>query len=175
MKTTMCLCSILFLAAAVVSQNASSVTAKGAKDEVRQRAGAAGTQDSKGKQPDGPGRLASPPCAIGEHAGPEFGCPWKKAKEEGRLWKRHEEGKGRQLRYHRFLVLKAFAGMMFLGLIAYAAVNVLLTILVSIDMARLGRFNGLWIPILLLVGIPGTALYALFRIGDIMRNAQTRG
>jgi hypothetical protein len=44
--------------------------------------------------------------------------------------------------------------------------NILLTILVSLDMAGRKQFNGLWIPILLIVGIPGTALYALFRIGD---------
>jgi hypothetical protein len=33
-------------------------------------------------------------------------------------------------------------------------------------MARNGRFNGLWIPVLLIAGIPGAVIYALFRIGD---------
>ena len=58
---------------------------------------------------------------------------------------------------------------LFLGfLLAMVLVNILLTVLVSMDMAALGRFNALWIPVLLLCGIPGTALYALFRIGDQM-------
>ena len=47
-------------------------------------------------------------------------------------------------------------------------INILLTILVWLDMARRRQFSGLWIPILLLMGIPGTALYALFRIGDMI-------
>ena len=54
-------------------------------------------------------------------------------------------------------------------------INILLTILVSIDMAGLGRFNGLWIPVVLVVGIPGTAIYALFRIGDFVRAASISG
>lgn len=56
-------------------------------------------------------------------------------------------------------------------LMTMALVNILLTILVCMDMAQLGRFNALWIPILLVFGIPGTALYALFRIGDSIRAA----
>jgi hypothetical protein len=56
--------------------------------------------------------------------------------------------------------------LLFLGFILYAALNILLTIIVSLDMARNGRFNGLWIPILLIAGIPGSVIYALFRIGD---------
>jgi hypothetical protein len=49
----------------------------------------------------------------------------------------------------------------------FFVINVLLTIIVWMDMARRSRFVGLWIPVLLIAGIPGTALYALFRIGDI--------
>ncbi len=56
--------------------------------------------------------------------------------------------------------------LLFLGLMLYAVLNILLTIIVSLDMARNNRFNGLWIPVLLLAGIPGSAIYALFRIGD---------
>lgn len=51
-------------------------------------------------------------------------------------------------------------------LFVWLTVNILFTVLVWRDMMRRGQFNGLWIPVLLLVGIPGTALYALFRIGD---------
>jgi hypothetical protein len=52
-----------------------------------------------------------------------------------------------------------------------ALVNILLTILVCMDMAKLGTFTPMWIPIILLFGIPGTALYALFRIGDMIKAA----
>jgi len=71
--------------------------------------------------------------------------------------------------FRRLMLLPFF----FLGfmLLTIAIVNILLTILVCIDMSQLGRFNGLWIPILLLFGIPGTAIYALFRIGDAIRAA----
>ena len=44
-------------------------------------------------------------------------------------------------------------------------------LLMAIDMTNAKRFNGLWIPVLLLMGIPGTALYALFRIGDNIKAA----
>ncbi len=56
--------------------------------------------------------------------------------------------------------------LMVLVLLFCAVVNILLTILVILDMTKTKRFNGLWIPLTLLIGIPGTALYALFRIGD---------
>ena len=62
-------------------------------------------------------------------------------------------------------------GVFVFFLLAMALVNILLTILVCMDMARLGCFNALWIPILLLCGIGGTALYALFRIGDQIKAA----
>ena len=71
--------------------------------------------------------------------------------------------------FRRLMLLPFF----FLGcmLLAMFIVNILLTILVCIDMSQLGRFNGLWIPILLLFGIPGTGIYALFRIGDNVKAA----
>jgi hypothetical protein len=175
MRASTCLWNVLLLTTAAFAQNTPSVAAKGDENEVRQRAVVAGKQDLKAKQADGPGRLASPPCAFKEHTGPGLGVPCDRMNDKGREWKRCEDGKARQLYHYRFVLLKAFAGMLLLGLTAYATVNVLLTILVSIDMARSGRFNGLWIPILLLVGMPGTVMYALFRIGDIMRSAQTRG
>jgi hypothetical protein len=56
-----------------------------------------------------------------------------------------------------------------LGLLVFfvlGIINILLTIIVSLDMSRLGRFNGLWIPVILMAGIPGSVIYALFRIGD---------
>jgi hypothetical protein len=65
--------------------------------------------------------------------------------------------------FHRGLFLVFF--------LVFVLVNILLTILVCMDMAALGRFNALWVPVLLLCGIAGTALYALFRIGDQIRAA----
>ena len=64
--------------------------------------------------------------------------------------------------------------MGFIFCTAMLIINILLTILVSLDMAKLNRFNGLWIPILLIAGIPATALYALFRIGDIVLHNQAK-
>ncbi|MGA3052361.1 MAG: hypothetical protein ABSE00_10655 [Chitinispirillaceae bacterium] len=56
-------------------------------------------------------------------------------------------------------------------LMIIALLNILLTILVCADMAKLGAFKAIWIPIILLFGIPGTGLYALFRIGDMIKAA----
>ncbi len=58
-------------------------------------------------------------------------------------------------------------------LLLIAGVNILLTIIVCLDMVKMSAFNAIWIPITLIVGIPGTMLYALFRIGD-MANAGER-
>jgi hypothetical protein len=63
-----------------------------------------------------------------------------------------------------FCMFPIFCAIMFLSVMGI--INILLTIIVSLDMVRNKRFNGLWVPVLLLAGIPGTALYALFRIGD---------
>jgi hypothetical protein len=68
------------------------------------------------------------------------------------------------MQQHRhFITHRFFFKILFL---VFAIVNLLLTILISLDMARLGRFNGLWIPIILLMGVPGSIIYALFRLGD---------
>jgi hypothetical protein len=67
---------------------------------------------------------------------------------------------------------KTFFGMLFC--VIFLLVNILLTVLVSMDMARNKRFNGLWIPVLLIAGIPGTAIYALFRIGDIVAAGEAK-
>jgi hypothetical protein len=57
-------------------------------------------------------------------------------------------------------------GILFLGILLWGIINILLTVIVSLDMTKNGRFNGLWIPVLLIAGIPGSIIYALFRIGD---------
>jgi len=58
--------------------------------------------------------------------------------------------------------------ILFLGILLWSIINILLTIIISLDMTKNGRFNGLWIPVLLIAGIPGSIIYALFRIGDKM-------
>ena len=62
-----------------------------------------------------------------------------------------------------------FFHLLFLGLLVMGTVNILLTIIVSMDMVRTARFNGIWVPVILLAGIPGSVIYALFRIGDAIR------
>lgn len=66
----------------------------------------------------------------------------------------------------RFCPPRVFCGIIFLGILFWGIINILLTIIVSLDMTKSGRFNGLWIPLLLIAGIPGSIIYALFRIGD---------
>lgn len=68
-----------------------------------------------------------------------------------------------QCRMCRHFRMHGFFKLLFLGMFI---LNILLTIIVSLDMVRVGRFNGLWIPVVLLAGIPGSIIYALFRIGD---------
>jgi hypothetical protein len=58
------------------------------------------------------------------------------------------------------------------AILAFLLLNILLTVLVSLDMAKRAKFNGLWIPILLVAGMPGSAVYALFRLGDIVAEAK---
>jgi p-aminobenzoyl-glutamate transporter AbgT len=67
------------------------------------------------------------------------------------------------MHHHHVCCGHAFFKLLLLGFIL---INILLTIIVSLDMARIGRFNGLWIPVVLLAGIPASMIYALFRIGD---------
>jgi hypothetical protein len=63
----------------------------------------------------------------------------------------------------RHFPMHGFFKLLFLGMFI---LNILLTIIVSLDMTRDGRFNGLWIPVVLIAGIPGSIIYALFRLGD---------
>jgi hypothetical protein len=65
-----------------------------------------------------------------------------------------------------FLALPFCCGILFLGILLWGIINILLTVIISIDMTKNGSFNGLWIPILLIAGIPGSIIYALFRLGD---------
>ncbi len=71
---------------------------------------------------------------------------------------------------HRHTIKKALAIVCMIMLLC-AIINILLTILVILDMTKTGRFNGLWVPLLLIIGVPATALYAMFRIGDSIRFA----
>jgi hypothetical protein len=79
------------------------------------------------------------------------GCPFAMERENQYMWGHHC--------MHHCVCLR-------LLLLGFILINILLTIIVSLDMARGGRFNGLWIPVVLLAGIPASIIYALFRIGD---------
>jgi hypothetical protein len=75
--------------------------------------------------------------------------------------------------------MHGFAGrhvhrLMFLGLLIMGILNILLTIIVAMDMSRIGKFNGIWIAVTLLCGIPGTAIYAMFRIGDAIERVKQK-
>jgi hypothetical protein len=70
-------------------------------------------------------------------------------------------------RFAMFLAAKMVFGLLFLGMMLILAVNILLTILVGLDMKKRGTFNGLWIPLLLIAGIPVSIVYAIFRMGDM--------
>jgi|WetSurMetagenome_2_1015567.scaffolds.fasta_scaffold00072_13 hypothetical protein len=70
---------------------------------------------------------------------------------------------------HAFFLAKKLVHAAFLALLL---VNILLTILVGLDMAKRARFNGLWIAIVLIGGLPASAVYALFRIGDGIAEAK---
>jgi hypothetical protein len=69
----------------------------------------------------------------------------------------------------KFFLFKMCFGMMFIGMMGFVTVNILLTILVSMDMKQRGFFNGLWVPLLLIAGIPVSIIYGLFRIGDMVK------
>lgn len=84
------------------------------------------------------------------------GCPFAMERGNRHMW-------GHQFMHHHAFFMHACFRLLFLGFIL---INILLTIIVSLDMARGGRFNGLWIPVVLLAGIPASIIYALFRIGD---------
>ena len=70
-------------------------------------------------------------------------------------------------RFAMFIAAKMVFGMLFLGMMLILTVNILLTILVGQDMKKRGTFNGLWIPLLLIAGIPVSILYAVFRLGNV--------
>jgi hypothetical protein len=175
MRACMSVCAVLVVAAVIFGQNASPAGAGGAASAAKQSATAAAKEDVEVKPAEEAGRPGSPPYAVRDRRDNELDRPCPIRKAERKKWRQCENAQAQPFRRSRFLVLKAMAGMFMLGFLAYATVNVLLTILVSMDMVRLGRFNGLWIPILLIVGIPGTIMYALFRIGDIMRSVKSGG
>jgi hypothetical protein len=108
----------------------------------------------------------------------DFKCgPWEKmqGRQHGE-WGEWHGPMAQGLMFHpsirRFFLIPAMLGLACLFIMFL--VNILLTILVSLDMAHRHQFYGLWIPILLLMGIPGTGLYALFRIGDIIKEKEQK-
>jgi len=95
------------------------------------------------------------PCMMGQRENePRFGMMNNEKWQHGRFM-------NFMARPHHHNCLFHCALLLFLGII-----NILLTIIVALDMARNKCFNGVWIPLMLLAGIPCSLIYALFRIGD---------
>lgn len=92
--------------------------------------------------------------------------------EDGGNWRNGPMAAG--MMFHPMRHPRLFPALCFMiCLLTLLLINIILTVLVSLDMANRRQFNGLWIPVLLLMGLPGTGLYALFRIGDnILEKAQ---
>jgi hypothetical protein len=77
------------------------------------------------------------------------------------------------MRMHGFMG-RHFHRMLWTALLLMGIINTLLTILASIDMSKTGKFNGIWVAVILLAGIPGMAIFALFRIGDAIERARPK-
>ena len=165
MNSAVSVLSVLLFASLVPAQDKPSAPAASPRDKIQQEAavparGEAGLpacpSDMRlcppGRQdmPMAPGMMG-PRCCGAPFVGPQNGG------QMGGPCFAH-------CRPHFFLVRALLLLLLMVG-----TVNILMTIIVSLDMAHSGRFNGLWIPVLLIVGMPGSAIYALFRIGDKMQ------
>jgi hypothetical protein len=181
MKRGVLALAIALLVVGAAAQSGSAVVAvkPGAQKEMQKAPPAA--PDKEVAQPQkAPGAMkpcwrakqwrgkGAPPCMAGR---PEGKPCYMGSEARSPRMQRGERG---HWPIHSCRALKAVGGMMFLGMLLCAAVNILLTILVTVDMARLGRFNGIWIPILLVAGLPGSVIYALFRIGDNLAETKAK-
>jgi hypothetical protein len=156
MKSVVAVLSVLLFVGLVSAQNKPPMPAGSPQDTMLQDRNArdreAGPMCSQEKRMFSQGKEHGFGCCPGM-MGPGNGAP-----QFAGPWMGHQGFMGRHCPMHRHLFL--------LLLLIGGIVNILLTIIVSLDMARNNRFNGLWIPVLLIAGIPGSAIYALFRIGD---------
>ena len=156
MRSVISIVSVLLFATLVPAQEKSPVPPAGSQETVQQTQGkeaAPMMYPHEKRMFQGQGLnfrhdMMQPGCC-----GPGSACM---VKGNHQMW-------GSRFMHHHVFFMHAFIKVLFLGFII---INVLLTIIVSLDMARIGRFNGLWVPVILLAGIPGSAVYALFRIGD---------
>lgn len=71
------------------------------------------------------------------------------------------------------LVLKLCLGLIFAGMVCWLTINILLTIIITSDMKKRGCLTGVWIPLLLTVGIPTAIIYASLRIGDCIKEQKS--
>jgi hypothetical protein len=69
-------------------------------------------------------------------------------------------------RMHRFLPLLVLVKLMALCAVVCFVIHVLLTIIVFNDMRARRTMNGLWIVLVLISGVCGAVVYALFRMGE---------
>jgi hypothetical protein len=163
MRSIVSVLSVLLLVSLVPAQNKPQAPADNPKqDTVRQmqERGASPMCPHEKRLCNGQGFHSRPDMMLPRCGGPGPGCA------EMRGCNRFQGGPHfmnqcqQQCQHHR---MHGFLKLLFLGVFI---LNILLTVIVSRDMARGGRFNGLWIPAVLIAGIPVSAIYALFRIGD---------
>jgi hypothetical protein len=100
-------------------------------------------------------RPGQEPC---EEHGMGMGMPMHRMGQWDSHWENYS--------HHLHMAKRALMMLCLCMMLMAAVINVLLTILVTLDMSKGRHFNGLWIPLVLIAGVPATGLYALFRIGD---------
>ena len=173
MKSVVTVLSVLLFASVVSAQNPSPAPiAQNPHDSMQQSLNCPGMGTvPMGKCCPGSGKQMFPGHGINFRQDMEPGCSATQCPAPGMGPMQIGGPRGmrccHQFPFHRAPPL--CCGILFLGFLLWCVVNILLTIIVSLDMARNGRFNGLWIPLLLIAGIPGSIIYALFRIGDKMQ------
>ncbi|MDD5675290.1 MAG: hypothetical protein PHC61_14060 [Chitinivibrionales bacterium] len=172
MRSVLCVLSlsVVLIAMSVSAQNKPMVPKSNSSDTLQQKAaccdkgpGMLNFRDHAMNPPGDARGFAMRRNWMEQNYGERFG---EQGREHHPMW-----GMPMMQHGHGHFFIRKIVKMMAL---ACFIMNILLTILVSLDMAKLGRFNGLWIPITLLMGIPGSIIYALFRIGDNLRGANIK-
>ena len=169
MRSAVAVLSVLLFAAVVVAQDKPPALAGAGQGRVAQPEKNVPAGQDVGLLPNAPAR----PCPMAQRAGsgPEGvaghcmmppGCPMAGQVKSKGCWRQHRDGCCPM----RGPLAPCCGHALPLLLLVMGIVNLLLTVIVSMDMAREGRFNGLWIPLLLIAGVPTSIIYALFRIGD---------
>jgi hypothetical protein len=149
---------VLFFAGLAFAEMKPAVPAS-AEDSITQAQGCVGHENAQMGKDWGPGFRHHP---MGERCPGQMGAFGNPGCCPAPFMMQHRP-------FHRMMHLKIVACILFLGVLFLATVNILLTVLVTLDMKKRAAFNGLWIPLLLIAGIPASVIYALFRIGDTIQ------